>query len=95
MDSFTLSGNGSYYADVVYTLPRQDHPAVQFYEYLKDPSTWGTFYRGIEPIRTSVSAGSFEIINPITIQDRSPSAIRVWTINDNWLMATVAGSGSR
>ncbi len=94
LDTFTPSGDG-YYTDLVHTLDTpQWYPQVQFYEYLKDPTTWGSFYRDQEPIRTSVSAGSFEIIHPVAIQDISPSAIRVYTVNDNWLMATVAGSGA-
>ena len=94
MDTFIVSGGG-YYTDFNHGLDKpQWYPVLQFYEYLKDPTTWGAYYRDREPIRTSVSAGSFEIIHPRAIQDISPSAVRVWTVNDNWLMATAAGSAA-
>ena len=60
------------------------YPIIQFYEYLAPGN----------PVPGSPSAGSNEIIYPRAVQDRSTDTIRVWTTNDNWLMATIVASGS-
>ena len=88
LDTFTPSGDG-YYADLVHTINRgRKYPILQFYEYLSDG------YKDRPPIPGSPSAGSNQIIHPRAIQDKTSDTIRVWTVNDNWLMATVVASGS-
>jgi len=88
LDTFTPSGSG-YYTDLVHTINRgRMYPILQFYEYLSDG------YKGRPPIPGSPSAGSNQVIHPRAIQDQSTDTIRVWTVNDNWLMATVVASGS-
>jgi len=89
LDTFIPSADG-YYTDLWIpsgSMKTSNYPIVQFYEYLSDG------YKGRPPIHGSPSAGSNTIINPRAIQDISPSALRVYTVNDNWLMATVVASG--
>ena len=88
LDTFIPSAGG-YYTDLWLTssMRSSNYPIVQFYEYLSDG------YKDRPPILGSPSGGSNKIISPVAIQDISPSALRVYTVNDNWLMATVVASG--
>lgn len=77
LSAFSPSGDG-YYIDLDYNINRDRmYPILQFYEYYGEEAP----------------NGSNQVIYPREIQNIDNDTVRVWTANDNWLMATVVASG--